>query len=95
MSAPASAEVGGLHSGEKQTAHVSLKDGRVLDVATAVQSPRPKLALLGKNIQPDATGIPSAIQLEGHDELPQNAELAFSLKTQVPETFSRDEKIEI
>ena len=95
MSAAASAEVGGLHSGEKQTAHVSLKDGRVLDVATAVQSPRPKLALLGKNIQPDATGIPSAIQLEGHDELPQNAKLTFSVKTQVPETFSRDEKIEI
>ncbi len=95
MSAPDSAEVGGLHAGEKQTAHVLLKDSRILDVATAVQSPRPKLTLLGKNIQSDATGTPSAIQLEGQDELPQNATLAFSLKTQVPDTFPRDEKIEV
>ena len=95
MSAPGSADVGGLHSGEKQTAHVSLKDGRVLDVAATVQSPRPKLALISKNIEPDATAAASAIQVEGQDELPQNAKLSFSLKTQVPETFPRDEKIEI
>jgi hypothetical protein len=95
VSAPGSADVGTLHPGEKQTAHVSLKDGRLLDVAATVQPPRPKLALISKNIQPDATAASSAIHLEGQDELPQNAQLSFSLKTQVPETFSRDEKIEV
>lgn len=95
VSAAASADVGGLRSGEKQTAHVSLKDGRVLDLAATVQPPRPKLTLISKNIQPDATATSAAIHLEGQDELPQNAQLSFSLKTQVPETFPRDEKIEI
>ena len=90
-----SADVGGLRSGEKQTAHVSLKDGRVLDLAATVQPPRPKLALISKNIQPDATATSSAIHLEGQDELPQSAQLSFSLKTQIPETFPRDEKIEV
>jgi hypothetical protein len=95
VSASGSADVGVLRSGEKQTAHVSLKDGRMLDVPATVQPPRPKLALISKNIQPDATLGSSAIQLEGNDELPQSAQLSFALKTQAPETFPRDEKIEI
>jgi len=74
MSALGSADVGGLRSAEKQTAHVSLKDGRLLDVAVTVQPPRPKLVLVSKNIQPDATATSSAIHLEGHDELPQTAQ---------------------
>ena len=95
MSASGSADVGVLRSGENQTAHVSLKDGRTLDVPATVRPARPKLALISKNIQPDRTSEPSAIQLESKDELPQSAQLSFALKTQVPETFPRDEKIEI
>ncbi len=95
MSAQDSADVRGLHSGEKPTARVSLKDGRVLDVTATVQPARPKLVLISKSIEQDATSIPSSIQLESQDQLPQNAKLAFSMKTQVPETFPRDEKIEI
>jgi hypothetical protein len=95
LSAPDSADVGGLRSAEKQSAHVSLKDGRTLDVAATIQPARPKLALISKNIQPDGTAAASAIQLEGQNELPQNATLAFSLKTQLPATFPRDEKVEV
>jgi hypothetical protein len=95
MSAQDSADIGGLHSGEKQTARVSLKDGRVLDVTATVQPARPKLVLISKSIEPDAAATSSPIQLESQDQLPQNAKLAFSLKTQLPETFPRDEKIEI
>jgi len=94
MSAPASADIGGLHSGEKPTAHATLKDGRVLDLPSTVQPPRPKVTLIGKSIQPDASAPSSPIQLAGA-ELPQNAHLSFSLKTQTPQTFPRDEKIEI
>jgi hypothetical protein len=95
MSAQDSADIGGLHSGEKQTARVSLKDGWVLDVTATVQPARPKLVLISKSIEPDAAATSSPIQLESQDQLPQNAKLAFSLKTQLPETFPRDEKIEI
>jgi hypothetical protein len=67
----------------------------VLDVAATVQPPRPTLTLISKNIQPDSTATSSAIQLESQDVLPQNAQLVFALKAEVPRTFSRDEKIEI
>ncbi len=95
MSAQDSADIGGLHPGEKQTARVSLKDGRVLDVTATVRPARPRLVLISKSIEPDAAAASSSIQLESQDQLPQNAKLAFSLKTHVPETFPRDEKIEI
>ena len=95
VSAPDSADVGGLRSGEKPNAHVSLNDGRVQDLPVTVQPPRPKLVLISKNVQPDGAASSSAIHLEGQNELPQNAQLSFSLKAQVPETFPRDEKIEI
>ncbi len=84
-----------LVQGSKVTAHVTLKDGRVLDLATTVRPQRPKVTLISKFIRPNSTAIPSAIQLEDQDELPQDAELSFSLKTEVPVVFSRDEKIEV
>ena len=95
MSAPASADVSGMSPGNQQTAHVVLKDGRVLDLPTTVQPPRPSLTLISKTIQPDASAAPSPIQLASQDELPQQAQLSFSLKTQAPQTFPLDEKIEV
>jgi hypothetical protein len=84
-----------LVEGDKLTAHVTLKDGRVLELATTVQPQRPKVRLISKVIQPNPAAMPSAIQLQTQDELPQDAKLSFSLKTQAPATFSRDEKIEV
>ncbi len=95
MSAPASGDVSGLHVGESQTAQVTLKDGRVLELATTVQAPRPRVTLISKTIRQATSPAASAIQLGSDDELPQNAELSFSLKTQAPSTFPRDEKIEV
>jgi hypothetical protein len=95
VSAPDSAGVGDLQAGTKHTAHVALKDGRELEVAVTVQPPRPKLALISKSIDRDATATPSPIHLEGEDQLPQKAQLSFSVKTQIPEMFPRDQKIEV
>ncbi len=95
MSAPASADVSGMSPGNQQTAHVVLKDGRVLDLPITVQPPRPRLTLISKTIQPDASAAPSPIQLASQEELPQQAQLSFSLKTQAPATFPLDEKIEV
>jgi hypothetical protein len=49
--------------------------------------------LLGKSIQPGAT--PSAIRLGNQDELPQDGRLSFFVKSEVPDTFPRNEKIEV
>lgn len=95
MSAPASADVSGLQTGSKASAQVTLKDGRALNVTTSVQAARPRVTLISKSIQPDASASSSAIQLQGDDQLPQNAMFSFSLKSQVPANFPHDEIIEV
>ena len=95
MAAAASADVSTLQAGSTPAAHANLKDGRVLNVATTVQVSRPKVTLISKNIQPDASASASAIQLQGGDELPQSSTLSFSLKSQTPATFPHDEMIEV
>lgn len=66
-----------------------------MTVAATVQTSRPKVTLISKNIQADSAAASSAIQLQGDGQLPQNATLSFSLKSQVPATFPHDEMIEV
>jgi hypothetical protein len=87
------ADISSLHSGDKIAARVTLKDGRVLKIDTVIDSPRPKVTLLNKTIQPGAAV--SAIQLGNPDELPQDGKLSFFLKAEIPQTFSRSQKIEV
>ena len=95
MSAPASADVSALHADEALTANVKLKDGRTLKLAATIAVPRPEVTLINKNIEGQAPPTASPIQLASDDELPVNARLSFSLKSRVPETFPRDEQIEV
>lgn len=82
-----------LEAGQKLVAHVDLKDGRVLELDTTVNPPRPKLTLLSKSAQ--AGDAPSVIRLGDQNDLPQDGRVSFFVKTQVPATFPRDERIEI
>jgi hypothetical protein len=74
-------------------AKVALKDGRVLDLPTKVEAPRPKVTLVSKNIQLGST--PSSISLGSQDELPLDGQISFLLKTDIPDKFSRSEEIEV
>jgi hypothetical protein len=74
--------------------HVTLKDGRVLDLKSTVASRRPSVSVISKSVQYDETTIP-IVRLGNADELPQEARLNFSLKTQVPEVFPPTEKVEV
>jgi hypothetical protein len=89
----AEADSSALKPQERLTARVALKDGRVLDLPTTVEVPRPKVSLVSKNIQ--LANGPSVITLGSQDELPIDGELLFVLKTEIPERFSRNEKIEV
>jgi hypothetical protein len=84
-----------LQSGASIVVHVTLEDGRSLDLKTAVGESRPRVTVLSKSVQLDASGTPSTVKLENQDELPQDARLNFFLKTQVPENFPSSEKIEV
>ena len=82
-----------LEPDETAVAHVGLKDGRIVDLQTTVEAPRPKVTLLSKSVQPGP--VPSAIRLGNHDELPLEGRLLFFVKSEVPEKFPRTEKIEV
>jgi hypothetical protein len=84
-----------LDAGVPVVARVTLMDGRTLTLNAFVEPPRPKLALLSKNIQEGTSAPAPIIHLGNPDELPQDARLNFFLKTQVPETFPPNEKIEV
>jgi hypothetical protein len=87
------APIESLQPAETLVAHVGLKDGRVLDLQTTVEPPRPKIILLSKSVQ----GGPSlsAIRLGNQDELPQDGRMSFFLKTVVPDEFPHTERIEV
>ena len=84
-----------LKQGEAGSARVTLKDGRVLDLNIVVDAPRPRVTLIGKSVQLSASGSSSNIRLADQDELPHDARLIFSLRTQSPAAFTYDEKIEV
>jgi hypothetical protein len=83
-----------LRPRDSVVAHVTLKDGRVLDLASEVEAPRPAVSILTKSIQLEPP-TPPAVQLGSQDELPQDGRLNFFLKTQVPDSFPASEKIEV
>jgi hypothetical protein len=49
--------------------------------------------LISKSVQPGSTR--SSVRLKDQDELPQDGRLSFFLKTEVPDSFPRTEKIEV
>ncbi len=93
MEMTATGSVNALQSEEQLAARVELKDGRVLDVPVTVAPARPKVSLISKTIEPGTNSF--AVHLENPEDLPQDGHLAFSLHSEVPDTFSRNEKIEV
>jgi len=84
-----------LHAGDSVIAHVTLHDGRTLDLTTQIEVPRPKVSMLNKSVQLDQASSPPIVRLGSPDELPQEGRLNFFLKAQVPENFPPTEKIEV
>jgi hypothetical protein len=84
-----------LRAGDSIVVHATLKDGRLLDLKTSVETQRPLVTILTKSIQFDQESSPSAVRLGSGDEVPQDGRFNFFLKTQVPETFSAGDRIEV
>lgn len=93
LATPDSASIAALQADQKEQARVALKDGRVLNLQTTVESPRPKVSLVSKSVQPE-NGV-SAIHLGDANELPQDTRLSFFIKSEQPDAFPRSEKIEV
>lgn len=84
-----------LQPGEGLKAKVVLRDGRTYSVDVAVAAPRPRVELVGKSVQLAANTSAANIELASEDQLPQDAQLVFSVRAQSPATFARDVTIEV
>jgi hypothetical protein len=77
-------------SGDRLTAKVGLRDGRVLPVSFTVASARPSLTILSKTATPVANNF---IALSSPDDVPLSSTLTFTLKS--PGSFPRNGQVEI
>jgi hypothetical protein len=77
------------------TAHVHLKDERVLDIPVTIAPARPQVELLSKSIAVNPGGSSAFIHLTNESDLPQYGHLNFFLKSVAPPQFPRDETIEV
>ncbi len=84
-----------LVPGKHYVAHVDLKDRRARTVPVTVDPPRPQVTLLSKGVQNDVSEPQPPVQLSSADDLPIERRLVFFLKSVVPQTFPRDEKVEV
>ena len=84
-----------LFPGEPVVVRVALQDGRFLTLNASVRDPRPKVTMLNKTVQFDPDAAAPVVRLGNAEELPQDARLSFFLKTQVPENFPANERIEV
>jgi hypothetical protein len=84
-----------LEPGAAVEAKVTLKDGRRLDLRTSVESARPSVVLIAKNVAPPSSDAPDIIQLASGDDLPRGARLTFSLRAQAPAAFSDGDSVEV
>ncbi len=85
----------GLEPGADYTAEVELKDGRQLKAPVTVEPPRPQIVLLSKGVQPKSFNDLPPMQLGSADDLPVDDQVVFFLKSSMPVTFPRTEKVEL
>lgn len=81
--------------GQQIIARVELKDGRTLSLPVTITTPRPRVALAQKNVEPDAAAAPIALSLLGDDAVPQGATIAFSVRAEGGTEFRGREAVEI
>ena len=85
----------GLETGQSYVAQVELKDGRTMKAPVTVYPPRPQIAVLSKGVQQSASAPSTNVQLGSSDDLPVTGHLVFFLQSKEPQSFPRDEKVEL
>jgi hypothetical protein len=89
------ASTSALDAGTRLSARVSLRDGRELKVPVHVDLPRPEVSLLSKGAQDGDSALPSPVRMGSPDDLPLNGKVVFFLKSEVPQKFPRNQKVEV
>jgi len=79
--------------GKHYIASVRLRDGRELKSRAYIDPPRPQVTLLSKGTQDEAAETTTPVHFGSPEDLPVDRRLVFFLKSKVPSSFPRDEKI--
>lgn len=95
MKATDPAAVTALKAGDTARATVRLRDGRTSKLNVTIGSPRPRAVLIAKKVQRAASTERLAIELADGDDVPVDARLTFSVRTQSPAAFAPDATIEV
>jgi hypothetical protein len=64
-------------------------------VDVSIAPPRPSVDLVAKSVQPSASTNAGNIELASEDQVPQDAQLVFSVRAKSPAMFGRDVTIEV
>lgn len=81
-----------LPAGRSLTANVSLRDGRVVKLETAIAPARPRMTLIAKSLVAPSE---SRLQLQDENLLPLQSTLRFSVRAKIPSTLQREQAIEV
>jgi hypothetical protein len=84
-----------LDPSNSYSATVQLRDGRQLKVPVTVNPPRPQVTLLSKGTQDDSMATSSPVHMGSLDDVPLGARLVFFLKSVVPQSFPRNQSVEV
>ena len=84
-----------LDPSKSYTAKVLLRDGRELKVPVTVNPPRPQVTLLSKGTQDDSQAQVSPVKMGSPEDVPLGSRLVFFLKSVVPQSFPRNQNIEV
>jgi hypothetical protein len=84
-----------LKPGQSGVVRVAFADGRTAKLKAAVAGPRPKTALIGKSVELSRAGGTLSVQLRSPDELPQGAQLTFSVRSDDKTAFSDHLAVEV
>lgn len=76
-------------------AKITLKDGRTFQSTAVIDTARPSVTLIGKYVQRSSGAVENPIQINNPDALPLSATLTFSVRSNTPDKFPRDELIEV
>ena len=95
LTADDAAGIAALQQTDGVRASVTLQDGRTFNVPVVMEAPRPRVAMISKNVLPSPASIGSNVQLADPGELPLDSRLIFSLRVEAPAAFNRDTSIDI
>jgi hypothetical protein len=84
-----------LSAGDMVSGQARLKDGRSVPFRATVAAARPRVAVIGRNLQAKDDGGSLVLHLGDADAVPRRSKLTFAVRAQAPTAFTGRETLQI